>query len=334
MRLRGLTYEELVILGNLGDRLADSELLKRENEGRQIRTGTSVRVGPGAMSADVPVDKLGLLLGATLPLRAYAHGDADAAGGNGLGFHHGVAFQVHHLHHATLGCIGQGAALKKTAILPASAESISVTGRDTAVRRGWGILSDGAAYNIRGVAAFLRSTRVMRVSDSSIVLSGRSVTLEIAHKLIAESGGYNLTGQSAGKLRTYRLPGPPANIVITGRRVSLAATGKLDAADGAVSVTGHRADLGLYYFRIMPTNPGAYAITNYSTLLGHAYRLTAEGANLQLHGEITEYAYHDIPSLHPTVVTSMESAVRVIGATSDSSVVRRVVQAGQAVVRL
>jgi hypothetical protein len=64
MRLRGLTYDELVILGNLGDRLADSELVKRANEGAQIRTGTCTRIGQSS--------HLTGLMG------SYAHGDADA----------------------------------------------------------------------------------------------------------------------------------------------------------------------------------------------------------------------------------------------------------------
>lgn len=72
MRLRGLTYDELVILGNLGDKLADAELVKRANEGAQVRTGTCVRVGMGSLmgayaydSADM-VDDL-LRMGAPLP---------------------------------------------------------------------------------------------------------------------------------------------------------------------------------------------------------------------------------------------------------------------------
>jgi hypothetical protein len=72
MRLRGLTYDELVMLGNLGDRLADAELVKRAREEGVVRTSTCTRVpGEGLMTAYAyadagAVDEL-LLMGAPVP---------------------------------------------------------------------------------------------------------------------------------------------------------------------------------------------------------------------------------------------------------------------------
>lgn len=233
-------------------------------------------------------------------------------------------------------------------ILTLSAEAaatVAVVGTPSKTLYGRTVLSDGASYDVEGVAALLRATRKMAAAGKNLAISGSAVALKTIRTLIAASGGLSLTGQSAGKIRSFRLSGAPGTAQVSGCAVSFAANGRLETIHGEVSVTGHSAKLGLYYFRFMPSAPGAYETATYAALLRHAHRLVASAVTVQVNGAETDGVYHEIPSFHPAcvspvggqdlhVISVAGSALRVSRACARPLNVTRVSGTGLRVVRL
>ena len=240
---------------------------------------------------------------------------------------------------------GQRATVGRITTLPGAAATVDVTGTPAKTLHGRTVLSDGASYDVEGVAALLRATRKMAAAGKNLALNGSPVALKPIRTLIAASGGLNLTGQSAEKIRSFRLAGVPGSVQVMGRAVSLASTGNLDAVSGEVSVTGHGAKLGLYFFRNMPSAPGAYETATYAALLKHASRLVASAASVQLIAAGAGGKYHEIAYLHPANVSPHgvedlrmtpvgESAPRVIEVPPETLTVTRVSATAQTVISL
>lgn len=92
---------------------------------------------------------------------------------------------------------GQGAAFKRSMLLPAGAGQYILAGQSAGLEPGFTMVAGGGAYTLEGQQARMRRSRRNTAAAGKYVLAGQAASLKSASVMVASAGAYVLAGQAA-----------------------------------------------------------------------------------------------------------------------------------------